>query len=259
MILNLSASGGLDLGLNFRVIGGTTRPVTQKENTIWVNTPNEITSWTLSPIEPTSPKEGQVWVQLGLSSSVEFNILKKNEIYIYPTRASQYVSGNWTVYDMQTLQNGKWESLWFYVFESGVGMADRYTKFTISQTAYSSCTIDSNEIYIKMTTAWKGYSVNAKLNEPIDVTNYSYAYFTGVTAYCSNTDNRSGYSHTLTFNVGSGSKSLRKTGEGGWIENGTVVVDLRSVTGSQYLTIQYDHGDDYRWYADVWIENIYFV
>ena len=43
--------GGADL-LNFRVIGGTSAPADPKENTIWVNTEQKITSWDLSAAEP---------------------------------------------------------------------------------------------------------------------------------------------------------------------------------------------------------------
>ena len=38
--------------LNFKVVGGTSRPSAPGENTIWVNTATEISSWVLSPAEP---------------------------------------------------------------------------------------------------------------------------------------------------------------------------------------------------------------
>ena len=42
-------SGG---GLNFEVVGGTERPENPKENTIWINTDQEITGWTVSLDDP---------------------------------------------------------------------------------------------------------------------------------------------------------------------------------------------------------------
>lgn len=42
MIFNVSGGGGA--ALNFKVVGGTTQPSNPKENTIWVNTSQEITS-----------------------------------------------------------------------------------------------------------------------------------------------------------------------------------------------------------------------
>ncbi len=44
-------SGGGD-NLNFRVLGGTSAPVTPKERDIWVNTATAITSWDFSPTQP---------------------------------------------------------------------------------------------------------------------------------------------------------------------------------------------------------------
>lgn len=40
--------------LNFKVVGGTTEPTSSSENTIWVNTDVEITSWVFSATEPGS-------------------------------------------------------------------------------------------------------------------------------------------------------------------------------------------------------------
>lgn len=264
MIFNMVGGGasvgsGSGAGLNFKIVGGTIQPDNPTENTIWINTSNEITSWIFSPIEPESPTDGLVWIQLASSSLVEFNAIKKNEIYICPFRASQYVSGSWSDVSMRVYQNGKWNASCFYLFESGVGLADGYSKFTLSQAAYGQHTIDSEQIYIKMMTGWQAYSVNAKLNESIDVTDYSYAYFTGVHAYCDNTDNRLGFAHYLNFKIGSGVETLSRVGAGSWIGNGTVIVDLRSVTGKQNVTIKYETGDEYSWFAHVWIGNIYFV
>lgn len=39
-------------GLNFKVVGGTTQPTNPKENTIWINTDAEITSWAFAPVDP---------------------------------------------------------------------------------------------------------------------------------------------------------------------------------------------------------------
>ena len=50
--------GGGIAGLNFKVVGGTTQPTNPKENTIWVNTNTDITSWVFSAGQPESPTEG---------------------------------------------------------------------------------------------------------------------------------------------------------------------------------------------------------
>ncbi len=50
MIFNMSGGGGT--GLNFTVVGGTAAPSNPKENTIWVDTDTEITSWDFSAMQP---------------------------------------------------------------------------------------------------------------------------------------------------------------------------------------------------------------
>lgn len=46
--------GGLPL--NFKVVGGTTQPANTKENTLWVNTNEKITTWVVSDQEPNMSK-----------------------------------------------------------------------------------------------------------------------------------------------------------------------------------------------------------
>ena len=43
MIFNIT--GGAAANLNFKVVGGTTKPTSPKENTIWINTDTEISNW----------------------------------------------------------------------------------------------------------------------------------------------------------------------------------------------------------------------
>lgn len=94
--------------LNFSVIGGVTKPENPVENTIWVNTETEITSWSISPEHPKSPTSGMVWINNGSSSEYAFNALKKNEIKVYPQTAKQYVGGKWADVESNIYQGGKW-------------------------------------------------------------------------------------------------------------------------------------------------------
>ena len=95
MLGRTNTGGGGGGGLNFQVVGGTTAPSNPKENTIWINTTEKITSWIFSATEPQNPIPGMVWIRTGVSSPAEFNALKKNGIQVYPISAKQYVSGAW--------------------------------------------------------------------------------------------------------------------------------------------------------------------
>ena len=48
----ITRRGGGPAGLNFEVVGGTTQPKNPKENTIWINTAQEITRWDFSAEHP---------------------------------------------------------------------------------------------------------------------------------------------------------------------------------------------------------------
>lgn len=101
--------GGAAASLNFKVVGGTSRPSSPGENTVWVNTDTAVSSWVLSPVEPEAA-EGLVWISMGSASAAAFNALKKNGIMIYPIAAKQYVDGAWANKAAEIYRNGAWQS-----------------------------------------------------------------------------------------------------------------------------------------------------
>ena len=94
--------------LNFNVVGGVTQPTNPAENTIWVNTDTEITSWVFSATEPEAPSEGMVWISTGTANTAPFNALKDNIIMVYPISAKQYTDGAWADKSAKSYQNGAW-------------------------------------------------------------------------------------------------------------------------------------------------------
>lgn len=113
--------GSAAASLNFKVVGGTSSPSAPAENTIWVNTATEISSWMLSPVQPEAV-EGLAWITMGSASAAAFNALKKNGIMIYPIAAKQYVDGAWANKAAEIYQNGAWKSFSteaLYLYTSG--------------------------------------------------------------------------------------------------------------------------------------------
>lgn len=116
-----TGGGGGGGGLNFRIIGGTVQPASAKENDIWVNTSTKIESWIFSATQPISPVAGMVWIEIGVASSVAFNLLKKNAAYTYPLSCKQYVGGEWANREAHIYQ-GEWlqfSSLIVYLYNNG--------------------------------------------------------------------------------------------------------------------------------------------
>ena len=69
--------GGTELAI--KIVGGTQRPETGKQGTIWINTDQKITGWTIQGEKPTSPTEGTVWINN--TTFANLNALKKNGIW----------------------------------------------------------------------------------------------------------------------------------------------------------------------------------
>lgn len=112
------ASGG-SAALNFAVVGGTTQPSNPKENTIWVDTSAEITSYIFSATEPSSPTAGMVWFLTGASSSVAFAATEENVIMLYPNACKQYVSGAWVDKTAISYIGGEWVSWDLIIYTKG--------------------------------------------------------------------------------------------------------------------------------------------
>lgn len=119
---NLGGGAG---GLNFKIVGGTTQPSNPNENTIWINTDADITSWVFSVTEPTGA-DGMVWISTGTSSPAEFNALKKNGIVVCPSSAMQYIAGAWVSKTAKSYQNGAWKDWIRYLYKDG----NEYTDIT---------------------------------------------------------------------------------------------------------------------------------
>lgn len=103
----VTANGGTT-ALNFRFVNGTSTPSNPVENTIWVKTSTAINGWYIGPEQPSPASAGMVWVKTGTSSSVPFNTLKKNGIWVYPEAVYQYASSKWTAVNASIYQGSKW-------------------------------------------------------------------------------------------------------------------------------------------------------
>ena len=167
----LAIKGGGDL--NFEIVGGTTAPENPAENTIWVNTDQEITAWSLSPYEPSAPVEGMVWLETSTSERTSFNAVVENEIRICLSRAKQFTSGAWDSADVMLWKDGEWKKMGDIIVSPG------FTKYpwSVKGANWNSSTAQSNSPTIKLTdegvvfqgTTW-GYGM-AYIG-PIDLTDY---------------------------------------------------------------------------------------
>ena len=173
MIFNLSGGAA---GLNFDIIGSTVEPTNPRENTIWVNTAENITSWIFDSNMPTEPEEGMVWFRTVKKSSVLFNALKKNAIVIYPNNCQQYVNGAWVNKIAMSSLNGEWTE-WYrgQVYENGNEYEEITGGLSVGKQIYSAAVKNDDHILLYATEATNAdYShATCYLNNPIDLTNHS--------------------------------------------------------------------------------------
>lgn len=110
MIFNMSGGGG-GAGLNFKIVGNP-QPAEAKENTIWIDTDEDITGWHFDTIEPENPIPGMVWINYGTTNAAKLNLLKTNGISVNPSAARQYINDAWVGKPSAIWKNGEWISEW---------------------------------------------------------------------------------------------------------------------------------------------------
>lgn len=153
-MIGITNAGGGGGGLNFKVVGGTVQPSSPSENMIWVNTSVAITSWVFSTTAPANPVAGMAWFAISSSSSVAFNAVKKNGIWVYPTACQQYVSGAWVTKTAKTYQSGAWKDWQLTLYKAGT----KRVKFTDgNSTAYGTASLN-----------WGAATADFTSNQPSD-------------------------------------------------------------------------------------------
>lgn len=223
--------------LNFKIVGNTSEPSSPKENTIWVNTDKKITSYIFSVTEPAAPVEGQVWISTGISSSIEFNALKKNAIQVYPVSAKQYVGGSWIEVQAKIYQSGEWVELFVCLYNSGDQCADITGGWKVVNGGGAKATLDTNCITF-VTAGDSERDASAYTKNKINVTNYSKLLVSGkvIAAADSSSDDAINFGLTTT-NTKYEIKSwiAKKTiGDEGTFES---EVDLSSISGTYYVAL----------------------
>lgn len=215
MIFNVSGGGA---SLNFKVMGGTSQPVTTTENTIWVNSSAPITSWLFSATEPGNPSEGMVWITIGTGSVVAFNALRKNALTVYPISAKQYVSGQWVDKTAMSYQAGGWHSWVTDIIAYDGGEKDVELTFSKASDKGS---------YIQLTLSANSSTATVK-TEAVDLTGLrtlevKYSSRTG-------TGELDTFFYAVVWNE-AGSKEVSKSKAGTTATSGTLTVDISELSG----------------------------
>lgn len=136
--------------LNFEVVGGTSRPSSPKENTIWVNTSTAIKGWGVGALteRPASPSSGMVWIVTTDVSGCAFNALKDNSIFVYPIEVYQRVNAAWSKKDVKIYQAGSWKEFETYLYDSGNQFAATTGGWKSAVGANGTCTFNESHVFM---------------------------------------------------------------------------------------------------------------
>jgi len=247
MIVNLNSDGGA--WLNFKVVGGTTQPSNPKENTIWVNTSAEITSWQLGdyPNPGWEEPEGKVLINAEASANANsptFNALKKNGLRVRPLSFYQRISGVWVRKAGAIYQNGQWNNLFTWLYQDG-------TNFTNITGGWKTAGVSANDNWtakvpsiaynptnITLTLSENGHLVSGIVYtaNKIDLTNVSKIYFNGSSGGVDD------YMRSLA--VFSAATYEGRVAAVGGIVNGSAL-DVSSLSGSYYVGFYLGAGGAY--------------
>lgn len=81
---------------NFNIVGGTTKPTIQTDNTIWINTEYSITGYAISEEQPSEAYDGMIWIKTGTTDVYKFSVFEHNTLIACPSTAFQYRNERWT-------------------------------------------------------------------------------------------------------------------------------------------------------------------
>lgn len=188
MIFNMVGGSG-NAVLNFKIVAYSTKGVyasikdamlasKPSENTIGVVTTTPIGSYILSPSEPPVPTSGMLWIAIGTSSNITFNVVKKNAIRVCPVFAKQYINNAWVEVEAMSYVNG-WIPWVTYLYNKG----DEFMDLTGGWNGYNYKTSTSGSTAAKPTVTKNTDTIKVSLGDlkagalftekAIDLTNIS--------------------------------------------------------------------------------------
>ena len=168
--------GGSSAGLNFDVVAYESElllPTTARENTIAVITETPITGWSFAASTPASPYEGMIWFSTANVTTQSFNAVKKNELLVYPNKASQYVTGTWVKKEAKLYTGGAWINISYgdkvYIIKDG----KLNTPFVQSLTKYGTGNVAYNTDNICVYTTSSGQYAQAVTNTALPTAEFN--------------------------------------------------------------------------------------
>ena len=220
------------------IVGGANRPANVSQNTIWIDTDVEITSYVLSATEPENPVDGMVWIIIGNSGVTKLTSpVGKEWVTIYPLSANQYVGGAWADVEAKSYQFGAWVNWHTYLYEVGnvfKELTGGYTSFLDQGGGYARVDADGMHFQTIKTGSYYYPSSGLSTGNKIDFTKHK-----TITVKGTLTRNGTGSSFWVGLFPNSGNNMGSPVARSYYENNGDFVfyVDIQNVAGSYYLKV----------------------
>lgn len=273
-MIGITNAGGGSGGVRMATVyGGTTAPSNPKEFDIFINTSTPLANGEITPnvrSKPTWDALDGVWY-VGLTTggingdwcSLAGNSRKVHNITASPTQAWERISGQWWPMNAYMWHNNQWVQFsWSWngeLFANG----NQYTDVTGGWVATANCQngwyVDGDEKWIwphapaleistvmkiwQTSNPWVGTVFTGKA---VDVTNYSKLYV-DLQYNCIGAGVNNGFNVCVTKSNGNNFTPLAEynvdTGNGNKSYDGTIAIDLSSISGEVYVAIaSHQHG-----------------
>lgn len=248
---NAGAGGSLD----FRVVGGTTQPASPRENTLWVNTANDITGYAIGAEVPASPSEGFVWIMTRDGTKSRFSVSSRKEVMVYPAGAYQFISNVWTVKALWLYQNAAWEQVVFYLYKEGEVFTPLTGGWKDTSQSGGRVTFQENRVYMTYSGSTNRVAVIYP-NNAIDYTGFTTLHFDfEVTALGSGTS-------VIGFYYGVGTDNTDTSANGGFLSGhngsrtsrmnrGEKTIDVSGIDRSYFVKVSASLGTGYVY--NIWL------
>lgn len=106
MIINAVSGGGMD-DLRLTILTGATEPDSAKDGTVWVKTTEEITSWYISPDQPSALDPGRLLL-VAADKGREVAFGRKNKAALHLAFASLCRGGDWRPVEASLYGDNSW-------------------------------------------------------------------------------------------------------------------------------------------------------
>lgn len=187
---------------------------------------------------------GQVWIAADTSGSTEFNALKKNGIWVYPSVAKQLLSGSWVNKAASIYQNGGWNAfsaIDLYLYNAGDACTSESGGWSLtSNTGQQAMALSKGSSYMTISSSWTGnYTSHATCGtaNKVNVTGYNKLNITyDFTASLTTMSGTEAHYATLKFGLGTSNTSVSSASVAGSTgTNKTVSVDISALKTSLYV------------------------